>query len=48
MQASISTCSDISLRRRSSIILTVKLKDDSEETVETGTTIITLAIVERI
>jgi hypothetical protein len=47
MQASISTCSGSSLQRCSSIILSVKLKHDYEETVETGAAIISLAIIER-
>jgi hypothetical protein len=47
MQASISTCSVNNLRRLSSIILLVKLKQDSEDLVETGTEKISLAIIER-
>ena len=48
MQASISIVLDNKRHRRSSIILTVKLKYDSEETVEIGTDIISLAIIESI
>jgi hypothetical protein len=48
MQVSISTVSDNKRRRRSSIILPIKLKHDFEEIVETETDIISLAIIDRI
>ena len=48
MQASISIVSSYKRRRRSSIILPVKLKHVSEDTVETGIDIISLAIIESI
>jgi hypothetical protein len=47
MQVSISTFSGNKRRRRSSSILAVQLKQDSEETVDVGTDIISLAIIER-
>ena len=50
MQATISIVSGNKRRRRSSIILPVKLKHDYKETVETETEtdIISLAIIDRI
>jgi hypothetical protein len=47
MQASISTCSGSSLWRRSSIILLIQLKQNSEDTIETRTEKMSLAMIER-
>jgi hypothetical protein len=48
MQTNIFTVSEFKRRRRSSMILSEKLKQDSEEVVETGTDIISLTIIEKI
>ena len=46
-QVNIFTFSGNKRRHRSSIILPVKLKQDSEETIDTGTDIISLAIMDK-
>jgi hypothetical protein len=46
MHVNISTISDFNLLLRSSMILPVKLKVDSEERVDTGTVKISLAIID--